>query len=103
MDRSTYDKMKYGNFHLLIGILLVFISYQRANDNLKFSEIVFFTFPGEIICGVGKTGEDVQRKRKRSRKYIHPYHRQISEKIYQPIFKAAWFEFNCILFKILLN
>ena len=33
MDRSTYDKMKYGNFYLLIGILLVFILNQSANDN----------------------------------------------------------------------
>ena len=46
---------------------------------IKLSEIVFFTFPGKILCG-GKTGEYVQRKRKRSRKYIHPYQRQISEK-----------------------
>ena len=103
MDRSTYDKMKYSNFHLLIGILLIFMFYRCANDNLKFSEIEFFTFLGEIICRVSKTGGDVQRNRERSRKYIHPYQRQISEKMYQSIFKAAWFEFNCILFKILLN
>ena len=25
VDRSTYDKMKYSDFHILIGILLVFI------------------------------------------------------------------------------
>ena len=60
VDRPTYDKMKYGNFHHLIGMLLVFMLYQSA----KSSEIVFFTFPGEIICGVGKTGEDVKRKRR---------------------------------------
>ena len=35
MDRSTYDKMKFHNFHLLIGILLVFMLYQSADDNLK--------------------------------------------------------------------
>ena len=34
-------------------------------------------------------------------KAIHPYQCQIS-KIYQPIFKAALFEFSYILFKILL-
>ena len=32
MDRSTYDKMKYINFHLLIGILVVSMLYQSAND-----------------------------------------------------------------------
>ena len=63
--------------------------------------MVIFTFPGETICGVGKTEEDVRRKGKRSRKYIHPYQRQISEKIYQLIFKAVLLQFNCILFKIL--
>ena len=36
VDRSTYDKMKYSNFHLLIGILLVFMFYQSANDNLSY-------------------------------------------------------------------
>ena len=32
MDRSKYEKMKYSNFHLLIGILVVFMLYQSAND-----------------------------------------------------------------------
>ena len=68
MDRSAYNKMMCSNFHLLIEILLVFMLNQSANDSLKLSEIVFFTFPGEIICAVGKTGENVQRKRKQSRK-----------------------------------
>ena len=31
--------------------------YQSANDNLGYLR-VFFTFPGEIICEVGKTGEE---------------------------------------------
>ena len=75
--------------------------YQSADDNLSY-EIVFFTFPGEIICRVGKTGEDVQRKQKRIRKlFIHISVKE-AKKIYQPIFKAALFEFSCILFKILL-
>ena len=32
MDRSTYEKMNYSNFDLLIGILVVFMLYQSAND-----------------------------------------------------------------------
>ena len=88
VDRSTYDKMNYSNFHLVIGNLLVLMLYQSANDNLCYLRIEFFTFPGEIICGVGMAGEDAQRKRKRTLKYIHPYQRQIREK-YQPIFIAA--------------
>ena len=35
VDQSTYDKMKYINFHILIGILLGFMLYQCANDNLS--------------------------------------------------------------------
>ena len=34
-------------------------------------------------------------------KIIHPYQGQMNEKIYQPISKAALFEFNCTSFKIL--
>ena len=36
VDRSTYDKMKYNNFHLLIGILVVFMLHQSADDNLSY-------------------------------------------------------------------
>ena len=36
VDRSTYDKLKYNDFHLLIEILLVFMLYQSADDNLSY-------------------------------------------------------------------
>ena len=64
---------------------------------------MLFTFPYEIICGTGKTREDVQKKAETKPKIIHPYQRQRSQKMYQPIFKAALFDFNCILFTILLT
>ena len=61
------------------------------------SKIVFFTFPGEIICGLGKTGEESGNEAKNYSFTSASNNR----KVYQPIFKAALFEFNCILFKIL--
>ena len=52
----------------------------------------------KLFAGWARLGKKAETKPK----IIHPYQRQISNKIYQSIFKAALFEFNCILFKILL-
>ena len=69
-------------------------------------EILFFTFPGEnyLWGGGGGGGAILGRHAKKAEtkpKIINPYQHQISKQIYQPIFKAALFEFDCILFKIL--
>ena len=47
---------------------------------------------------VGKTGEESGNEAEN----YSPISSSNKRKIYQPIFKAALFEFNCILFKILL-
>ena len=104
MDRSTFDKMKYGNFHLLIEILVVFMLYQNADDNLSYLRQCSLHSLAKLFAGwarLGKTTCKESRIRNEAENYSSISVSNKPKKIYQPIFKAALFEFSYILFKIL--
>ena len=101
MDRSTYDKMKYGNFHLLIGILAVFMLYQNANDNLSYPRQSSLHSLVKLFAGWARLGKTCKESENEAENYLSILMSN-KRKIYQPIFRTALFEFNCILFKILL-
>ena len=79
MDRSTYDKMKYGNFHLLIGILLVFMLYQSADYNLSYLRQCSLHSLVKLFAGRQDWGRRVKKAETKPRT-IHSYQCQISEK-----------------------
>ena len=73
--RSTYDKMKYNNFH---GILLAFLLYQSANDNLSYLTWCSLHFLVNLQGGQDWGGHAMEAETKP--KIIHPYWYQIREK-----------------------
>ena len=57
----------------------------------------------KLFAGWARLAKTCKESGNEAENYSCTYNQcQISEKIYQPIFKAALCEFNCILFKILL-
>ena len=88
MNRSTYNKMKYSNFHLLIGILEGFMLYQNADDNLSYPRYCSLHSLVKLFAGWARPGKTCKEIKNEAESYS-----SISV-------KTALFGFNCILFKI---